>query len=88
MQGQITEMRFSLVLLLHQIEQTLQEGFSLMSAEMVQCEERAKAARKSAGGTSGAKETTEGAKHSKHESQLKAELEKNKVSGLVMRAVC
>lgn len=77
-------MRFSLVLFLHQVEQTLQEGFGLTLAEIQAREEQAMAAKETARGgeDGGGAEVAHLARQLKQsESHHRAEQEKSKVGG-------
>lgn len=87
MLAQVTEMRFSLALFLHQMEQSLQEGFGQMWAEVVAREEQvvaATGARSSATGAGGSAQVKAAVAHltkqlKQNENSYRAELEKNKV---------
>ena len=88
-QNQITEMRFSLALLLHQIEQTLQESFGHMLAEIAaqDADKKTKEPERSGDSTKGDPLSSEMESLVTHltkqmrinENNHKAEVEKNKV---------
>lgn len=80
MQGQITEMRFSLALLLHQIEQTLQESFGHMLAAIETRDQQQVRTGNSQGNEMETAVAQLTKKLKQREASHKAEVERNKVN--------